>query len=185
MSDRLHVYRGENLAVCGAEVPDVCPECAAGAEPVSEPVPDEVMAERVMSLVNDPGWLERADLAAWTRVVRSVRRAALAHPVTPEYGGALANQQFAEPGLDAIRSILEEVRVELARARAKFGPMASGHEAQSVIGEEFHEFTLAVWFGVDQRGQPADPRAEAVQLAAMAVRYILDVAALTPSPEEE
>jgi hypothetical protein len=67
------------------------------------------------------------------------------------------------------------VAAELDRARAMHGPMASGHEAQSVIGEEFHEFTLAVWFGVDQHGRPADPREEAVQLAAMAVRYLVDV----------
>jgi len=72
--------------------------------------------------------------------------------------------------------IWEEIADELSRAQAKFGPMASGHEAQSVIGEEFHEFTLAVWFGVDQKGRPADPRAEAIQLAAMAVRYLIDVA---------
>jgi hypothetical protein len=73
-------------------------------------------------------------------------------------------------------ALAEEVCDELARAQAQHGPMASGHEAQSVIGEEFHEFTLAVWFGVDQKGRPADPRAEAIQIAAMAMRYILDVA---------
>ena len=72
--------------------------------------------------------------------------------------------------------IWEEIADELDRARAQHGPMASGHEAQSVIAEEFHEFTLAVWFGVDQKGRPSDPRAEAVQIAAMAIRYILDVA---------
>lgn len=71
---------------------------------------------------------------------------------------------------------MQEVASELGRAIGQHGPMASGHEAQSVIGEEFHEFTLAVWFGVDQKGRPADPRAEAIQIAAMAVRYILDVA---------
>lgn len=73
-------------------------------------------------------------------------------------------------------TLAEEVLDELDRAQKMHGPMASGHEAQSVIGEEFHEFTLAVWFGVDQKGRPADPRAEAIQLAAMALRYIIDVA---------
>jgi hypothetical protein len=70
----------------------------------------------------------------------------------------------------------QEVADELERAMLQHGPMASGHEAQSVIGEEFHEFTLAVWFGVDQHGRPADPRHEAIQIAAMALRYIRDVA---------
>lgn len=74
------------------------------------------------------------------------------------------------------RTVAEEVLDELDRAIRKFGPMASAHEAQSVIGEEFHEFTLAVWFGVDQKGQPADPRTEAIQIAAMAIRYVIDVA---------
>ncbi len=74
------------------------------------------------------------------------------------------------------RDVMKEVLIELERARLLFAPMASGHEAQSVIGEEFHEFTLAVWFGVDQRGRPSDPRVEAIQLAAMAMRYVLDVA---------
>ena len=72
--------------------------------------------------------------------------------------------------------IWEEVSDELARAQAQHGPMASGHEAQSVIAEELHEFTLAIWFGVDQKGRAADPRQEAIQIAAMAVRYVLDVA---------
>lgn len=72
--------------------------------------------------------------------------------------------------------IWEEVADELARAMAKFGPMASGHEALGVIEEEFMEFRSAVFWGVDQRGRPADPRDEAIQLAAMAVRYLVDVA---------
>lgn len=72
--------------------------------------------------------------------------------------------------------IWEEISDELARAQAQHSPMASAHEAHSVIAEEVHEFTLAVWFGVDQKGRPSDPRAEAIQIAAMAVRYILDVA---------
>jgi hypothetical protein len=82
---------------------------------------------------------------------------------------------MTEPGL-------REVADELARAQAKFGPMASGHEAVAVIEEEFLEFREAVFWG---RG---DPRAEAVQLAAMAVRYLVDVAdraalATTGQPE--
>lgn len=71
--------------------------------------------------------------------------------------------------------IWQEIADELERAQVQHGPMASGHEAQSVIAEEFHEFTLAVWFGVDQRGRPASPRKEAIQVAAMAVRYLIDV----------
>lgn len=73
------------------------------------------------------------------------------------------------------RRLGQEAADELERAQSLFGPMASGHEAVGVIGEEFHEFCLAVWFGVDQHGRPADPRAEAIQLAAMALRYVHDL----------
>lgn len=67
-----------------------------------------------------------------------------------------------------------EVAQELERATTEHGPMASGHEAVAVIEEEFLEFRSAVFWGVDQRGRPSDPRTEAVQLAAMALRYLRD-----------
>jgi len=70
-----------------------------------------------------------------------------------------------------------EIADELARAEAQHGPMASGHEAVAVIEEEFMEFRSAVFWGVDQKGRPSDPRAEAVQLAAMAIRYLVDLGA--------
>lgn len=57
---------------------------------------------------------------------------------------------------------------ELARATEKFGPFASGHEALAVIEEEFLEFRAAVFWG------SGDPRIEAIQLAAMALRYLRD-----------
>lgn len=67
-----------------------------------------------------------------------------------------------------------EVAQELSRATEQHGPMASGHEAVAVIEEEFLEFRSAVFWGVDQKGRPSDPRAEAIQLAAMALRYLRD-----------
>ena len=77
-----------------------------------------------------------------------------------------------------------EVAQELGRATDKFGPMASGHEAVAVIEEEFLEFRSAVFWGVDQKGRPSNPRAEAVQLAAMALRYLRDVAPATSEGAE-
>ena len=79
--------------------------------------------------------------------------------------------------VDDFGPIAAEIEQELGRAQMKFAPLHSGHEAQSVIAEEFHELSLAIWFGVDQHGQAADPRTEAIQLAAMAIRFILDVVA--------
>ncbi len=51
-----HRYAGENLAVCGAEVPDPCPKCAAGAE-----VWDKLLADPKFVASLEAG---RADIAA-------------------------------------------------------------------------------------------------------------------------
>lgn len=75
-----------------------------------------------------------------------------------------------------------EVLTELARATELHGRLASGHEALAVIEEEFLEFRSAVFWGVDQKGEPSDPREEAVQLAAMAIRYLIDVPAPVSYP---
>lgn len=75
-------------------------------------------------------------------------------------------------------AIVSAVIAELGRAQAKFEPIASGHEAIGVVGEEWDEFELAIKWGVDHRGRPADPRVEAIQLAAMAIRYLYDVGGL-------
>lgn len=110
---------------------------------------------------------------------------AILHRTTNRHGGgtttlcgcpAFGSPTGAALGRKRVRKILWAVENELFdRAFPGFGPLASGYEAQSVIAEECHELTSAIWFGVDQKGRPSDPRAEAVQLAAMAVRYLLDV----------
>lgn len=71
--------------------------------------------------------------------------------------------------------VFDEVADELGRATVKLGPMASGHEAVAVIEEEFMEFRQAVFWGTK-----AEARAEAVQLAAMAIRYLVDSAEPRP-----
>lgn len=69
-------------------------------------------------------------------------------------------------------SVLAEVRVEVERAVAKHGPMKSPHEAHSVIQEELEE----LWDEIKaDSGRDHSARIEAVQLAAMAVRYLLDI----------
>jgi len=67
---------------------------------------------------------------------------------------------------------LVEVGRELAAARRRFGAMASPHEGHSVIREEFEE----LWEHVrSNTGRSREARAEAIQLAAMAVRYVVDL----------
>jgi hypothetical protein len=67
------------------------------------------------------------------------------------------------------------VQGELEEATNKFGPFASAHEGLAIIEEEFEEFKTAVFWGVDQHGNPSDPRDEAIQLAAMAIRFLVDI----------
>ena len=70
---------------------------------------------------------------------------------------------------------IDDVVKELRRAQALHGPMASHHEAAGVIEEEWLEVRSAIYWGVDQRGRPSDPHVEAIELAAMCLRYLIDV----------
>lgn len=74
-------------------------------------------------------------------------------------------------------SAIDDVIDELARAEAKFAPMHSGHEGLAVIEEEFEEFKREVFHGTRER-----QRAECVQVAAMALRFLQDISD-RPAPE--
>jgi len=69
-------------------------------------------------------------------------------------------------------ALAEEVTDELDRAMSKFGPMAGPHEGWAVIREEVDE----LWDDVKaNRGRGPEARKEAIQIAAIAMRYVLDV----------
>lgn len=70
--------------------------------------------------------------------------------------------------------VMNLVLAELTRAQSIHGPFASAHEGLAVIEEEFDELKLATYWGVDHRGNPADPIDEAIQLAAMSIRFVID-----------
>jgi hypothetical protein len=72
----------------------------------------------------------------------------------------------------AISNVLQEVFVETQSAVRKHGPMHSPHEGLAVIMEEFDELKEEVY---RDRGRMKCARTEAIQLAAMAVRYALDL----------
>jgi hypothetical protein len=59
---------------------------------------------------------------------------------------------------------------ELARAQRRFPPFASAHEGLAVIREEYLELERAIFHGTGSEAQT-----EAVQLAAMAARYVVDI----------
>lgn len=71
---------------------------------------------------------------------------------------------------DPVQAILDSVATELMFATRKFGPFKSAHEGAAIIKEEFDEF----WDEVKANNRPAQ-RAEATQLAAMAIRYLVDI----------
>jgi hypothetical protein len=72
----------------------------------------------------------------------------------------------------SIDSILDAVRAEVTRAESKHRPMNSAHEGHSVLREEVEE----LWDHVKaDTGKSDDAEYEAIQVAAMAVRYIRDV----------
>ena len=62
------------------------------------------------------------------------------------------------------------VRNELQTATAKFGPMVSPHEGIAVIREEYLELEREVF-----HGEPIKAADEATQLAAMAIRFLVDL----------
>ena len=69
------------------------------------------------------------------------------------------------------RSVLEQVGLELKNARDWHAPFAGRHEAIAVIREEYLELEGEVFRGVGQGMM----HAEAIQLAAMCVRLVIDL----------
>lgn len=69
-----------------------------------------------------------------------------------------------------IEDALLLVRHELHQATEKFGPMASAHEGVAVIREEYLELENEVFHGTLE-----EMVNEAIQLAAMATRFLVDV----------
>ena len=67
--------------------------------------------------------------------------------------------------------IVNEVCLELERARGKFGPFNSPHEGYAVLKEEVDK----LWDDIKSNNSLYSQRQEAVQIAAMAIRYILDI----------
>ena len=79
---------------------------------------------------------------------------------------------------EPLSRILDDVEEEVLRAEAKFASFHSAHEGYAVLAEEVDELWDAV--KADDRAQA---RAEAMQVAAMAVRFLLDVPAAPPAPK--
>lgn len=71
--------------------------------------------------------------------------------------------------------IQSEIFAEWDFASKKFGPFHSSHEGFAVLHEEFDELKAEVWKnGTKHPDRDANMRKEAVQVAAMALRFLTD-----------
>lgn len=68
-------------------------------------------------------------------------------------------------------SVLYEIEQEARRSDEKYGDFASAHEALGVLLEEFEEFKTAVMLRQDDASRPERLRQEAIQIAAIALRF--------------
>lgn len=74
----------------------------------------------------------------------------------------------------AVGAILFAVGDEVVKAQESWEPFQSAHEGYAVILEELDELKEHVWKNQTRRDIQAMTK-EAIQVAAMAVRFILDV----------
>ena len=70
--------------------------------------------------------------------------------------------------------ILDEIEKEHKKAISKFPTFASAHEGLAIIEEEFEELKREVFVNQSHRDWDKITR-EAIQLATMAVRFLIDV----------
>lgn len=83
---------------------------------------------------------------------------------------------------DPISEVMVEVEAALRKAVAKHAPMHSGHEGYAVIREELDE----LWDEVKQQGLDTDAaRKEALHVAAMGARFVLDICGSRPIGSKE
>jgi len=73
-----------------------------------------------------------------------------------------------------IEKMFEDIAEEYQFATNNFKPFNSAHEGLAVIWEEFDELKDEVFLKQIKRS-PSKMRAEAIQLATMAIRFIIDV----------
>lgn len=86
---------------------------------------------------------------------------------TPDEGGYSVVKY---PNLDTVEDVVAAVVAEVTRAAAKHPPMNSAHEGYAVLLEELDE----AWAEI-KSDRPEAARQEMVQVAAMAVRFIVDL----------
>ncbi len=76
--------------------------------------------------------------------------------------------------LEAVRMVMREIEQELLRAIDMHSSFNSAHEGYSVILEELDELWVEVKKAKSKRN-PVDLHDEAVQVAAMAARFVMEL----------
>src|ERR1035437_1307062 len=79
-------------------------------------------------------------------------------------------RDIAPADFEKIAEAIDEVNWELGRAMEKFPAFKSRHEGYAVILEELDE----LWQEI-KHGSPERAREEAIQVAAMALRFLVDL----------
>lgn len=75
---------------------------------------------------------------------------------------------------ELVLSIANDAIKELNRATEMNGPFASAHEGYAILLEEMDELKEEIWKKAKLRDKNK-MRTEAIQIAAMAIRFVVDV----------
>lgn len=86
-----------------------------------------------------------------------------------------ANGRVAQQNISISQEISQSVVNELELAVVRFPPFHSAHEGYAVILEELHELWEGVRTKQSTAGRDERMRKEAIQVAAMAMRFIVDM----------
>lgn len=71
--------------------------------------------------------------------------------------------------------VIHETMCELNLAQINFPPFRSGHEGFAILKEEVDELWEAIRMKQSDPARPQAMRKEAIQVAAMALRFLVDV----------
>jgi hypothetical protein len=83
------------------------------------------------------------------------------------------NTEMIDDEEDRIADAFEAVCLELRSAMREFPPFRSAHEGVALVEEEFIELRDAAYW--PHKEDTGDEVVEATQLAAMSIRYLIDV----------
>jgi NTP pyrophosphatase (non-canonical NTP hydrolase) len=78
--------------------------------------------------------------------------------------------QLTREQVTNLEEVVQIVIEEYSRAASKFAPMHSAHEGYAVLKEEVDELWDAI-----KRNDSANMQEEAIQVAAMSIRFLVDV----------